>query len=413
MPGARQSLLLTTMFVAVWLGVEPSAVSGQQADLQREIRESQQRLEEIQNERRTLQEQLAGIRTQVRDAASELQNIERQLSASRSVVAEVDFQVQAIGTQVTATTTELAQTRERLSRRRTTLNRRLRTIYKRGPLSTVRVLLGAESFVDLLNRYRYLHLIASIDRSLVDGVKRLEVALVEQNEELGEQVAELERLRETKMTELAELQRVETRRQNTLQAFRSRQSDAEGRLVQLNEQEGRLSSLVADLDRARIAAIQRDRVAGAPEEPPSRGLSSGEIGLLDWPVDGEVIYPFGRVRQTNGTTIRWNGIGIRAQPGTPVAAVRAGTVLLAGPFEGYGPSVVLSHGGGFYTLYLYLQDVGVVEGRNVAQGDIIGTVGGSDTPEGPHLEFQVRNLVGGGAPQAVDPQIWLREPGQR
>ena len=52
-----------------------------------------------------------------------------------------------------------------------------------------------------------------------------------------------------------------------------------------------------------------------------------------------------------------------------------------------------------------------VEGRTVTKGDVIGTVGGSETPEGPHLEFQVRNLVGGGAPQAIDPQIWLRERG--
>ncbi len=394
-------------------GLAPLRVSAQQEDLQREIRESQLRLEEIQNERRLLQEQLAGLRSQVRDATSELRNIERQLSASRSVVAEVDFQVEAISTQVTSTTAELARTRERLATRRRSLNGRLRTIYKRGPLSNVRVLLGAESFADLLNRYRYLHLIASIDRSLVDGVKRLEVALTEQNDELGEQVTELTRLRETKLDEMRELQRVETRRQNALAAFRSRQSEAEDRLVVLEEQESRLSGLVAELEEARVSAAQRDRVAGAPVEDQPNTLSSADVGLLDWPVTGEVIYPFGRQVQPNGTTIRWNGIGIRAQPGTPVEAVRAGTVLLAGPFEGYGPSVVLSHGAGFYTLYLYLQDVGVVEGREVAQGQVIGTVGGQDTPEGPHVEFQVRMLVGGGAPQAVDPMAWLRDPRPR
>ena len=204
---------------------------------------------------------------------------------------------------------------------------------------------------------------------------------------------------------------METRRQNALQSFRSRQSEAEGRLAVLDEQEGRLGSFIADLERRRIENIQRDRVAGAPVEPETNALSSVDVGLLEWPVPGDVIYPFGLQQQPNGTTIRWNGIGIRAQPGTPVRAVRAGSVLLAGPFEGYGPSVVLSHGGGFYTLYLYLQDVGVVEGRDVAEGDVIGTVGGAETPEGAHLEFQIRMLTGGGAPQAVDPMAWLRDPG--
>jgi septal ring factor EnvC (AmiA/AmiB activator) len=105
--------------------------------------------------------------------------------------------------------------------------------------------------------------------------------------------------------------------------------------------------------------------------------------------------------------LRWNGVGIGAPTGTPVRAVKAGTVVLAGPFEGYGPTVVLSHGEGFYTLYLYLEDVGVLEGRRVAAGDVLGTVGGADTPEGPHVEFQVRAPQGGGSPQAQDPLAWL------
>jgi murein DD-endopeptidase MepM/ murein hydrolase activator NlpD len=81
---------------------------------------------------------------------------------------------------------------------------------------------------------------------------------------------------------------------------------------------------------------------------------------------------------------------------------------MAGPFEGYGPTVVLSHGNGFYTLYLYLEDIGVVQNRTVEQGQVVGTVGGRATPEGPHIEFQIRAPVEGGAPQAQDPLQWLR-----
>jgi len=85
--------------------------------------------------------------------------------------------------------------------------------------------------------------------------------------------------------------------------------------------------------------------------------------------------------------------------------------VLAGPFEGYGTTVMISHGDGFYTLYLYLEELGVVEGREVATGQAVGTVGGVDTPEGPHLEFQIRAPVDGGSPQAQDPLQWLRPAG--
>jgi septal ring factor EnvC (AmiA/AmiB activator) len=137
---------------------------------------------------------------------------------------------------------------------------------------------------------------------------------------------------------------------------------------------------------------------------------ASDVGTLEWPVDGPLVYRFGREVRPNGTVLRWNGVGIGAEPGTPVRAVGGGTVVLAGPFEGYGPTVVLSHGQGFYTLYLYLQEVAVLEGRSVEAGEVLGTVGGADTPEGPHVEFQIRAPQGGGSPQAQDPLLWLRAP---
>jgi septal ring factor EnvC (AmiA/AmiB activator) len=122
-------------------------------------------------------------------------------------------------------------------------------------------------------------------------------------------------------------------------------------------------------------------------------------------VDGDLVYRFGREVRPNGTVLLWQGIGIAAATGTLVQAVEAGTVDFAGPFEGYGLTVILSHGGGFYTVYMYLEEIRVTEGRAVTVGQVVGTVGGDDTPEGPHLEFQVRT------PQAQDPLAWLRAQG--
>jgi murein hydrolase activator len=164
---------------------------------------------------------------------------------------------------------------------------------------------------------------------------------------------------------------------------------------------------MGELEERRREAERRRTLAGASAAAPS-SLSGVDAGSLDWPVEGEILYRFGRERRPNGTVLRWNGVGIRAPTGTPVHAVRGGAVVLAGPFEGYGPTVVVSHGEGFYTLYLYLEEIGVVEGREVRSGQVVGTVGGSDTPEGPHIEFQIRAPVDGRSPQAMDPLQWLK-----
>ena len=389
-------------FIAVSaLACMAGALAGQ-TDLRREILESQRRVEQIRAERSRLEGEIGDVRKRVRDASEDLANVERRLSASRSVLAEIQFQSDAVTQSIQEATRELVQAHEKLAENEAVLNRRLRDIYKMGPLHTVGVLLGASSFTDLLNRYRYLQRIASFDRSLVSRVETIEGELVERNDDLRQRMAELGSLRQNRLSEVAQLRSVESERQTALAEFRSRERQTASRLEELDADEGRMTQLIGDLETRRREIEARTATARA-----DASLSADDAGSLDWPLDGEVIYRFGRERRPNGTVLRWNGIGISASPGSPVTAVRAGTVVLAGPFEGYGPTVVLSHGDGFYTLYLYLEETGVVEGRTVSIGQVVGTVGGTDTPEGPHIEFQVRAPVNGGSPQAQDPLQWL------
>ena len=316
-----------------------------QTDLRREILESQRRLEQIRAERARLESEIGDVRNRVRNASEDLANVERRLSASRSVVAELQFQSDAVTQSIQETTRELVQARERLAESEAVLNRRLRDIYKMGPLHTVGVLLGASSFTDLLNRYRYLQRIAVFDRSLVERIESIENELVDRDDDLRQRIAELGSLRQNRLSEVAQLGSVESERQAALTEFRAREQRTASRLEQVGADEGRMTRLIGDLETRRREIEARTASADA-----GVSLSPEDAGSLNWPLDGEVIYRFGRERRPNGTVLRWNGIGISASLGSPVTAVRAGTVVLAGPFEGYGPTVVLSHGDGFYTL---------------------------------------------------------------
>ncbi len=386
----------------------PAQQPATQESLRRELRESQARLEQIRRERGDLQRQMDLLRSRVHDASSELNNIERQVDASSSALKELDFQSQTLNATVEATTRQLLLTRDRLQARNAVLHKRLRSIYERGPLSSVRVLLTAESFGDLLNRYKYLHLITVYDRLLVDEVRKLELDLVAQSDTLNQSLDQLDRLRQQKLDELTQLQVLQQEQRQTLAQYRGRVRRTEGRLAELARDEARLTDALADLERRRREEERRRVIAGAPPSP-DRGLPTRALGALPWPVDGNLIYRFGPERKANGVVLRNNGIGIAARAGTPVRAVEAGTVVLARPFEGYGPTVMISHGGGYYTLYLYLASIAVQAGQRVTPAQTIGTVGGERTADGAHIEFQVRApLRGGDVPEPMDPLDWLR-----
>jgi septal ring factor EnvC (AmiA/AmiB activator) len=396
-----RNALAALVAMAASLTATPPAAA-QQTDLRAEILESQRRLEQIRAERERLEAEIGDVRNRVRDAATELANVERRLSASTAVLAEVEFQSEATASEIAATTRDLIYSQDRLAESQAVLNRRLRDIYKMGPLHTVSVLLGASSFADLLNRYRYLQQIADSDRQLVERVQALEGRLSSENQELQERMAQLGVLRRDRVSEVAELRAVENEREAALREFRSREQRATTRMGQLEGDEARMVTLLDELEeRRRTLEAARARSGGAT-------LAAGDAGTLDWPLSGRLIYRFGRETRPNGVVLRWNGIGIAAPAGTPVRAVRSGTVALAGPYEGYGQTVWLSHGGGIYTLYLYLEEIGVVQGRDVEEGQVVGTVGGRQTPEGPHLEFQIRVPANGSTPQAQDPLQWLK-----
>lgn len=386
------------VLLACALCAAPARAGAQQPDL----RVSQTRLDSIRQEQTRLRRELETLQTRVRDASREVTNIARQREASASALLELDYQTSLLDENATRIAEELAGTRSRMRRRKEQLADRLRSIYKRGPLHSVRVLLTAESFSNLLNRYRYLQILTRRDRAMIDEVTRLQASLLSQDEALQETMRQLDALRAEKASQLVELERLEQERERALAQYRSAQTRTEGRLEQLAADEREMTALIARLERER-------RTADGPGAPADAAIGTRDLGTLDWPVEGQIVYRFGPERRPNGVVLRNQGIGIAAPAGTPVRAVESGTVVLARPFEGYGPTVMLSHGGGYYTLYLYLRSIEVQEGQSVAVRAVLGAVGGEQTPEGAHLEFQVRAPVRTGVPEAVDPLRWLRE----
>lgn len=373
-----------------------------QDSLQKQIEQSKTRLDQIRTERERLRNEMGQLAGQVHDETEAINNLERQIGTSSSVVAELDLQLSGVLAQVDRSTRDMVQTRDEVVFRKAVLRERLRQIYKRGPLATVQVLLGARSFTDLINRYKYLRLVALQDRLVMGQVEQLETRLSDQRELLATELDGIQRLRHEKVSEVDELEELEEQRQRRLSRIRSRETAAQSRLAQLARDEERLRQLVVDLEAARREA---ERLAGAVTTPT---LRTADLGNLAWPVQGNVVYGFGPERRGN-TTLARDGIGIGAPSGTPVHAVEAGKVAFAGRWGLYGPSIILSHGGGYYSLYLYLQNLSVGEGDDVDSGQILGGVGGGGSPEGPHIEFQILQPGSAGEPRPVDPVRWLRD----
>lgn len=368
------------------------------APFDQQLRDNQQRLENIRRERSDVEQELERLRTQVHSLSDELANIERQKETTNRIVNELDRQINTLSDQIDRTTVDLLLAQNALAEKRAVLERRLVDISKRGPLYAYQVLLAAETFGDLLSRYKYLFLVSQQDRLLANDMAKLQRRIAKERQTLVDARDALGRRKNERTEELDRYVALERERQSSLRETRRNAREALQRLSELERDEKGLNDRIATLERARREALARGAATAAA------AITTADLGQLDWPVEGRILYRFGTATGPNNTRLPWHGIGIAAPAGTPVHAIAAGHVSLAGPLGTYLFSVLIDHGGGYYSFYGYLNDASVKQGERVLKGQILGHVGGASSDQGPHLHFEIRGQGG----IALDPVNWLK-----
>ena len=395
----RRALAAAGIAVALALAARPAGAQ-QQSQTEQKLRAQRDTLDQIRRERAQLEERMRSLQGSAHDLSEEVANLDSRAAATARIVETLDHQLVSIDSDVTDATGDLVRAEDDLTAQRAVLQHRLVDIYKRGPLFTFQVLLSAQSFGDLVARYKYLHLLTLRDRALVKHVEDLRNQVGMQRDRLVVLQDAVVQNRSDKQQEESELRSLEHQRQRSLVSVRQQVTQTQARLAAVRRAESQLTNTIASLEAARKRAA-----AASPREAPSRStITTEDYGRLDWPVEGEILYPFGRQVQSNNTTIRWNGIGIAAPAGTPVHVVAAGEVVSVSQLGLYGLTVIVDHGGGDYSIYGSLQASRVKRGDHVVRDQVIGTVGISDPDFPAHLHFEVRRHGG----PAVDPTTWLR-----
>jgi murein DD-endopeptidase MepM/ murein hydrolase activator NlpD len=130
-------------------------------------------------------------------------------------------------------------------------------------------------------------------------------------------------------------------------------------------------------------------IPGARMNKDDLALALGEIFI--YPLKGSRLSsPFGwRNDPISGERRHHAAIDLAAPQGTVVWAAMDGKVSALGYNATYGNYIILSHAGGFQTMYAHLHSISVKKGDTVSQGKQIGTVGNTGYSTGSHLHFAV------------------------
>ena len=108
-------------------------------------------------------------------------------------------------------------------------------------------------------------------------------------------------------------------------------------------------------------------------------------GKLAWPVSGHLVARFG---DTRAGGVKWDGVLVATERGTPVKAVCQGRVIYADWLPGLGLLTIVDHGDGYLSLYGHNERLYKAVGRKVAAGDTIAAAGRQRRQQPPGAVFR-------------------------
>ena len=339
-----------------------------------------------------------------------LKNIETTWRASRTALTETELALSKADAAVSRQVTELRRTQQREAETQTQIDllmghkgelirqrdeellqvkQHIRAAARMGATSPLKVMLNQEDPNSVARVARYFGYFAE---ARLESTRALEATLAELADsevQLQEETKALAEQRELARVQRDELQEKRSDARAIVARYTAGFDSIDTRLSQLRANEQDLIDLLESL-RASIFDI------GQPNEVVPFASRKGQLAL---PLEGPLIKRFGELRPEG--RVKWTGVLIEAELGTPVKAIHYGRVVFADWLRGFGLLMIISHDNGYMSLYGHNQVLLVEPGEWVNPGQIIGETGTSGGQPLPTTYFEIR-----AAGQPIDPMLW-------
>ncbi len=373
-------LAMLVMILSVAIPVHASSTKDKINDVKEEQEQSQQRKEQIENKIQELEVYKA-------DAISYIQKMDAEL-------AEVEAKLEDLGNQQTIKKQEIAETEIELEDAKKTereqyesMKLRIQYMYENGNESYLEMLLGAESFADLLNKSEYIAQITSYDRDMLDAYQQTILEVEAKEAQLEEENRELTRLIQESKDEKENLQRLIDAKAVVLAGYEADIESGEAEVSALEADMAKMEEELAELE----AKLKREEEEAARQAAAARRTYDG--GSLGFPMAWyyRKTSDFGyRNHPIYGQVLQHNGVDLSADTGTAIYAAYKGTVVVSTYNSSAGNYIMIDHGSGLMTVYMHCSKLLVSVGETVSKGQTIGLVGSTGNSTGPHLHFSVR-----------------------
>jgi septal ring factor EnvC (AmiA/AmiB activator) len=276
-----------------------------------------------------------------------------------------------------------------LARERESLAGQLRAAYLIGSEEPLKLLLNQKDPARAGRMFAYYSYFGRARAEQIDRINANLARIDQLDKDVAAEDEQLAAVEARRKAELGKLDNARTERGKVLASLQAESRERAQSLERMKREQGALEKLLRELK----AAIQRF--------PPDTSTAFGRLrGQLAWPVEGRLVARFG---ETRSGTVKWEGVLVSAERGTPVRAVYQGRVLYADYLPGLGLLTIVDHGDGYLSLYGHNDRLYKAAGERVSAGEPIAAAGDSGGRAKPELYFEIRK-----AGKPVDPRPWFK-----
>jgi murein hydrolase activator len=341
------------------------------------LAQSEAELDQLRQELVSLQDELNSYRGQVNQVESQLQEQELLLAQNHREIFNTERSIAASVDLLSGLEDRLSRLETDRSAQEDRLREEIAAIYRSGGQEPLKLILNQEDpslFGRMLHYYGELaeNRQAKIDEYL-QTAEALRQTTISRNEEIRYQSGLLANLNSAR----ASLQNRLNERENLLDQLESSIADTQQEIEENQANRERLETLVRNI------AVTMAEMSLESDQIPFTEIR----GQCLWPAEGNLEASFGSVRTGS---IRWDGVMIGSDMGTPVRSVHNGRVVFSDYLRGYGLLVIIDHDDNYLTLYGHNQSLFVETGDWVLPQQMIAQVGNSGGQRNPGLYFEIR-----------------------
>jgi len=274
--------------------------------------------------------------------------------------------------------------------------------YLKGRISELEKVLSSTSWRQAVYRTQYLKIISSIEQKMTKEIEGLLLRINKDRLQLESLLRQSIALKREKQKQMSSLRKMRIKREKELTRIRQDKSALANYMQEKAAGVKQLESIIKKVleDKARFEREERIRQQQEALKTKEFNLLKGQ---LPWPTEGRVISKFGKQWNARLKTTTDNpGIDIKGQPGSPIRSTMSGIITTITYIRGYGTTIIVDHGGGFYTVYSHVTNIQTSVDSEVRSGDVIAYMGDSGSVNGSKLHFEVW-----GKGQKLDPEKWL------